>query len=296
MKLFFDLEGFVFVVGLDEDIVERAVRAKFAEPSADNRAPEANGTGGLVGADDTRIRLAPEESLSRDYVKKIFQLPFALPPVGADQLDELLTSIYGDAGLPSQQHVDLRNRIPMYLRHVAREGRVNPRQVKRFINAYTLQTLVRPQLDREIVLALQTIVFNDDWIPAYEAIVGDWLSFRSDLERYRKGEDAALLDLWPRESPAPADLAAYLQSKEIVKMAAEQNLDAYVYSLESTRSTQRWVIDAYRDLSDMRRLIRAMNDASSATGASFQTLVNDLAQTLTSLASHVGQARTPNVT
>jgi hypothetical protein len=79
-------------------------------------------------------------------------------------------------------------------------------------------------------------------------------------------------------------------------MAAELNLDAYVYSLESTRSTQRWVIDAYRDLSDMRRLIRAMNDASSATGDSFQTLVNDLAQTLTSLASHVGQARTPNVT
>ena len=60
MKLFFDLPGFVFVVGLDEDVVERAIRAKFAEgdaaavPSASSQA--------LAG-----------RRLGREYVKKIFQ-------------------------------------------------------------------------------------------------------------------------------------------------------------------------------------------------------------------------------
>jgi predicted KAP-like P-loop ATPase len=35
MKLFFDLPGFVFVVALDEEVVERAIRAKFT--SLDDR-------------------------------------------------------------------------------------------------------------------------------------------------------------------------------------------------------------------------------------------------------------------
>ena len=34
MKLFFDLPGFVFVVGLDEDVVQRAVRSRFPETRA----------------------------------------------------------------------------------------------------------------------------------------------------------------------------------------------------------------------------------------------------------------------
>jgi len=296
MKLFFDLKGFVFVVGLDEEIVERAVRAKFADGQDDEQATGADGTGAAAEAGDARVRSGGVQSLSRDYVKKIFQLPFALPPVGADQLDELLGSIYGDAGLGDEQDADLRNRVPKYLRHVAREGRVNPRQVKRFINAYTLQTLVKPQLDRDVVLALQTIVFNEDWGPAYEAIVGDWLSFRNDLERYRGGDDAALVDLWPREGPAPPDLVTYLLSEQVVPMANEPNLDAYIYSLESTRSTQRWVIDAYKDLSEVRRLIRAMNDSQAVTGADFSQLVEELGKMLSSLSSHVGSARTPNST
>jgi energy-coupling factor transporter ATP-binding protein EcfA2 len=294
MKLFFDLEGVVFVVGLDEEIVERAVRAKFAETQADQPAVVGDGAGATADGDDARVRPAPAQSLSRDYVKKIFQLPFALPPVGADQLDELLTSIYRDARLGDEQYTDLRDRVRKYLRHVAREGRVNPRQVKRFINAYTLQTLVKPQLDRDIVLALQTIVFNEDWAPAYEAIVGDWLSFRNDLERYRTGDEAALADLWPREHPAPPDLTTYLLSEEVVPMANEQNLDAYIYSLESTRSTQHWVIEAYKDLSEVRRLIRAMNDSQAVTGEEFSRLADMLGKALSSLASHVGTARTAN--
>ena len=296
MKLFFDLKGFVFVVGLDEEIVERAVRAKFADGQDDEQATSADGTGAAAEAGAARVRPGAVQSLSRDYVKKIFQLPFALPPVGADQLDELLGSIYGDAGLGDEQDADLRDRVPKYLRHVAREGRVNPRQVKRFINAYTLQTLVKPQLDRDVVLALQTIVFNEDWGPAYEAIVGDWLSFRNDLERYRGGDEAALVDLWPREGPAPPDLVTYLLSEQVVPMAKEQNLDAYIYSLESTRSTQRWVIEAYKDLSEVRRLIRAMNDSQAVTGAGFSQLVDELGKMLSSLSSHVGSARTPNAT
>jgi KAP family P-loop domain len=167
------------------------VRAKFADGQDDEQSTGADGTGAAAEAGDARVRPGAVQSLSRDYVKKILQLPFALPAVGADQLDELLGSIYGDAELGAEQHADLRDRVPKYLRHVAREGRVNPRQVKRFINAYTLQTLVKPQLDHDVVLALQTIIFNEEWGPAYEAIVGDWLSFRSGLSSHHPPVHAA---------------------------------------------------------------------------------------------------------
>jgi hypothetical protein len=40
---------------------------------------------------------------------------------------------------------------------IAIQRRVNPREVKRFINSYTLQTLIRPDLKPEAVLALQTL-------------------------------------------------------------------------------------------------------------------------------------------
>ena len=128
MKLFFDLPGFVFgSLGLDEDVVERAIRAKFAEgdaaavPSASSQA--------LAG-----------RRLGREYVKQIFQVPYSLPAMIPQQLDDLLTSMYREAGLDEKQLDDLRGRVRPYLNYVAVERRVNPREVKRFINTYIIQT------------------------------------------------------------------------------------------------------------------------------------------------------------
>ena len=46
MKLFFDLEGFVFVVGLDQTIIERAIEAKYS----DERPTEGNGVAARSGS------------------------------------------------------------------------------------------------------------------------------------------------------------------------------------------------------------------------------------------------------
>src|SRR5581483_1839172 len=64
MKLFFDLEGFVFVVGLDQAVIERSIELKYgpAEPAAGRQ---------ITGS---------------DYVKKIFQVPFGLPRIPTDQI------------------------------------------------------------------------------------------------------------------------------------------------------------------------------------------------------------------
>jgi hypothetical protein len=154
MKLFFDLTGFVFVVGLDEDVIDRAVLAKFATEASNYPAQ-----GEQVSAAMTSLT----ERLGREYAKKIFQVPYSLPVMLPRQLSDLLESMYEEAGIEGEQLADLHERVRPYVNLIAVERRVNPREVKRFINSYTLQTLIRPELDPNVILALQALAFRRDW-------------------------------------------------------------------------------------------------------------------------------------
>ena len=75
-----------------------------------------------------------------------------VPPVVTGQLHDLLEAMYNEAELESRQREDFRSLAEPHLHYLAMRGRVNPREVKRFLNTYTLQTLVRPQLKRDVVL------------------------------------------------------------------------------------------------------------------------------------------------
>jgi hypothetical protein len=155
MKIFFDLQGFVFVVGLDKKVVERAVRARFLDALPPGRSATLEPKEGqelLVEAELERLEL--------DYVDKIFQVPYHVPPMLADGLGSLLHSMFREARLDDSQMEDFNDRVRPYLNFVAIDRRVNPREVKRFLNAYTVQTSVRPDLNRDAVLALQTLTFR----------------------------------------------------------------------------------------------------------------------------------------
>src|SRR5437764_265734 len=64
MKLFFDFEGFVFVVGLDQAVVEWLINARFRK-----EYPPA------AGEDTTNLGMT---NRGGDYLNKIFQVPFTL--------------------------------------------------------------------------------------------------------------------------------------------------------------------------------------------------------------------------
>ena len=247
MKLFFDLPGFVFVVGLDEDVVQRAIRAKFAEldrylPTREDREPAITSLGG--------------QQLGREYIKKIFQVPYSLPAMMPQQLDDLLDAMYKEAALSSDQLDDLRKRVRPYLEYVAIQRRVNPREVKRFINAYTLQTLVRPELDPDTILAMQTLLFRYEWNLLYNTILIDSALFVETLSSFRGGEDSAFKDLSPELTVLPTSLAAYLRTALAEPLTRHDSLDAYLSSLQSTRGTVPWFIEAYRQIAHLRGAIR----------------------------------------
>jgi len=234
MKLFFDMPGFVFVVGLDEHVVESAVHSKFATSNTGQPSD-------LVA------------QLESDYLKKIFQVPYTLPSMVAGQLDELIWWLEQHEDLSPIQREDLRTRVIRYLRYVATDGRINPREVKRFINAYTLSRMIRPDLDPDIILALQTLDFRTDWGRIYDDVILAEPDIASTaIQQFRDGDDRAFEDLWPSLGVLPFELSAFLRAPE-AGVLTRPGLDRYVTFLETTRRSQSWLVDALQAVGALRR-------------------------------------------
>jgi hypothetical protein len=175
MKLFFDLEGFVFVVGLDENVVEDVIDAKYGR-DATTRV-------------DRRDRAATRVS-GAEYIKKVFQLPYRLGPVAPGQLGDFLAAAYDEARLPEAQRRELREVLEPHLQFLA-ERTINPREMKRFINLYTLQVQINPELDRDALLALQTTSFRSGWENVRDAILEFREEYLDVLRRRLEGDAAA---------------------------------------------------------------------------------------------------------
>lgn len=249
MKLFFDLTGFVFVVGLDEDVINRAVLAKFATETGNYGAEGERASGAMASL---------AERLGREYAKKIFQVPYSLPTMLPSQLTDLLESMYMEAGIAGVQLLDLRERVLPYVSLIAVQRRVNPREVKRFINSYTLQTLIRPELDPNVILALQTLAFRRDWEDAYDAINSDSELFIGALRSYRDGYNAAFEDTLPGLRRFPPDLNTFLASPLAEPLATHPSLDAYLSSIRSTGGSGTWMFDLFHALGRAERAVAGL--------------------------------------
>jgi hypothetical protein len=244
MKLFFDLRGFVFVVGLDRSVVEWCIDNKYGtEGSADNEEDRAH----------YQIR-------GSDYIKKIFQVPFRLAPVGITQLTEFLNSLYAGDLLPNEQIDEIRNRVEPHLRFLVTDTGINPREIKRYINAYTLLVKVKPHLERDAVLALQTLAFRTDWRSAREALYAYREVFTDALQRQSVGEEDALEDLDPDLSTIPQSFLNYVgPDSPGHPLLSAMPLDEYIYSGEATLSTQNLaLLDLIRDVTNIRRSMRSI--------------------------------------
>jgi len=249
MKLFFDLEGFVFVVGLDEEAIKYIVASKFKRDEA--AAPEAAGA-----------PLAAQVT-GEDYVKKIFQLPYALAPVAFEQLDEFLEVAYEEAGLTPEQRRELGGTVRPHLRFVVRETSVNPREIKRYINSYIVLTQINPGLNKDAVLALQTVAFREDWREVRDATLEYGAAF-IDAARRRvvEGEQSALLDLDPDLARIPQGFLDYVSQRAPAHpLLTVDEIDKYIYTGEAVRSARnRKLLDAIRRIADVRRQLREAGD------------------------------------
>jgi len=217
MKLFFDLEGFVFVVGLDQDVVEHVIDLKY----------------GPSRATTSGDRLTASRVSGAEYVKKIFQLPYRLAPVARDQLEEFLDAAYLEAGLPEEQFLELQ-RVGRHLHYFVGDSSVNPREIKRYVNAYIVQRWINPHLNRDALLTLQTIAFRPDWHAVQDAILAYGQLFINALrDRTLRGLDPDL------ERAIPDGFLDYIETYEPGNALLKcEDIERYVHSGEAVRSTQ----------------------------------------------------------
>jgi hypothetical protein len=259
MKLFFDLPGFIFVVGLDESVIDSAIATKLTATVASPRVTAAD--------NETVAELVLGRQLGREYAKKIFQVPYTLPVMRPVQLDALLKSMYTNTGITDDELAELGKLVLPYLRVIALQRRVNPREVKRFLNSFTLQTLIHPddELKPKAILALQTIAFRPDWQPWDDAVNARPNEFRTAIEKYREHAEqlydfSAILpenelqlrpgkreidraraeddvrDILRADLQFSDELRIFLSSHLIASLIKQPDLDPYVSSLQSART------------------------------------------------------------
>jgi predicted ATPase len=262
MKLFFDLPGFVFVVGLDQRVVEYVIDVKYARPAegTDNQ-PRSRVTGA-------------------EYIKKIFQVPYRLAPVSIGELDKFLEAAYREADLSPDQRAELTGSVAPHLRWVVGDASVNPREIKRYINAYTLLVEVdaHDNLDARALLALQTIAFRSDWSRIQDALLEYGDVFADALRRQSAGEPNALADLDPELQGIPDDFLEYVAGDAPGRALLNVGpLGPYLSSGEAVRSTQDPVLlDALRAAGSVRRLLHQ----AAAEASPLKDVAPDVLKTL----------------
>jgi hypothetical protein len=275
MKLFFDLKGFVFVVGLDGEIVEGAVRIKFWSLFASQLVATAI----APGAAEPDLRAATE------HIENLFQVRYDLPPVLDDQLDELLTAMFREAEV--EQPDELASGLRPYLQCASRGGSINPREVKRFINAFTLETLARPQLDPHVVLSILTIKYRPDWQVAYALMRAHPTLFAKAVGACQNGDYQALQSVWPRNDVVPVEFAEFAASPLAKPLVEARRLETYLPSVRSMRRMSA-SLDIDAELDAINELVGEINDLDNLENKyTTSRLASDIAERAVRIATQV---------
>jgi hypothetical protein len=281
MKLFFDLEGFVFVTGLDQKVIEAAINwnYRFADSSEVSTAgpPPINGT---------------------DYIKKLFQVPFNLPSVSPSQLDDYLTAIFPSGGERDKERDSLMGRVRPHLDALVEGSEVNPREIKRYINSYILQKLVQPDLDDDVTLVLQTIAFKPGWSMAYQVFRSKPDAFTEAAKRQLGGEDSALQNLDTRLEGLPESFFQYIGSAgghKLLNLDPPQ-LEEQVRSFEVTRGPEAPLLRLADSLYRIARSVDAADvvefSVSPETFARFRLEIKEIDQELQDVLTEFFQGST----
>ena len=211
----------------------------------------------------------------REYIKKIFQVPFGLPRIDADDLESYVVAVIDGADLEDEQRRDLETTVQRHLRYISGQGTVNPREVKRLINAYTLQMkMLSAKLgvspDPDAVLALQIMSFRIDWQGLYESLTADPDLVVATLHQIVNGRDDGANDSLPQ--PVPQSVANYLRGPGS-RLLKVQGLGTYITSAESTRSADPEALVAVQAANRLSRLVEDMvNDAAGAGTVQFAAI------------------------
>ena len=175
VKLFLDVPGCVFLLGIAREVIEEGIRVRYRDYET------------MDGA---------------QYLEKIIQIPFSLPPIAPEAVEAYVQEV-SEAGLPD----------PRCEQVFAVGLDPNPRRIKRTLNIFLLLwRLARNHKDlREVIkpVRLAKIVIIQQYHPDLFELIAEGPHYLIDLERrFREGEEERLEAEMQRESEGDRAVSA----------------------------------------------------------------------------------------
>ena len=168
VKVFLDIEGCVFVLGVDREIIERGIRVRYKEFA-------------LSG-----VATGPFPVAERDYLEKIVQVPFTLPPLAPAASHTFLGSrLPSIEGLTDAEQTQVAQLMTVGILR-------NPRKVKRSFNIFRLHLTLDRAHGRTTPAGLiaKLTVIQSSFADLYERIARDPILLRS-VEQIVRGTPGA---------------------------------------------------------------------------------------------------------
>jgi hypothetical protein len=227
IKLFLDVPGCIFILGIDRDVVERGIRLRYGELGGltDREGVQLQVDREAVEVGAARYRAFLQELYTdaddvidgERYLEKIVQIPFVLPPISPQAMGSFVAQL--TPNLPDERCglVFVRGLEP------------NPRQVKRALNIFALLWALaqnQPYLAGRVspVRLAKLVVLQQRHGDLYERLREEpslliaWeraFRVRRDRETYQEWARTAGFDwqsansLWSLEAPFPEELETY---------------------------------------------------------------------------------------
>jgi energy-coupling factor transporter ATP-binding protein EcfA2 len=201
IKLFLDVPGCVFVLGMDRNLVENAVSRKL------QTAQNATNVSSLY------------HSLASAYFDKLIHLPFAVPPLSQESIKTLVRHV-----APDDEAKSCADLLAIGLQP-------NPRTVKRHIQTLVfLRDVARTQLagrPLHISLLAKTVIVQNTYRELYDEIKED-PRLLAEMEKFsRSGQDDSLGDGQTLDAGERVRIQAYLDKfprlRALLKLATDDN-------------------------------------------------------------------------
>ncbi len=161
IKLYLDVPQCIFVIGVDHNIVEQAIEEKYKTDEINDKNEKKT----LV--------------CGKNYVNKIIQIPFVLPPVRVHDMAKFIDDLAIDENEKK------------YATNVAKGAGCNPRKVKMFLNILRLRSAIAEKTCKEIEYdVLAKLVVIEHTFPKFYEDIKKYLKqdFLCDMEKLAKGE------------------------------------------------------------------------------------------------------------
>ena len=151
IKIFLDIEGFIFILGLSRDLLDKMIEIKLVKA-------------GLKGIE------------ADEYIRKIIQIEINIQKWNNDSIKRLITRL--SFKLEEKDHIAIDNNLDLILKVVDQ----NPRLAKRYINNYIIASSAREKLIKSREYFLGELL-NKKWPDFYKNLGADE-KFRTDIQKY----------------------------------------------------------------------------------------------------------------